>query len=162
MRKLWMILTLAAALAGCGTQEVMETVADEPAQAVAAQPRQTHVELPEEAVMPAMESEAGILYMCRDFDVCIQTLDGGDMQETIRTVTGYDPEELTILQTRDGELKRSEFVWTAAGEAGEQVCRGAVLDDGNYHYVLTAVISEEYAGQYQEIWNGMFETFTVS
>ena len=162
MKKVWMILAMAAVLAGCGAQETMETVADEPIQAVLAQPREVHVELPEEAVLPALESDHGVLYMCSNFDVSVQTLEGGDMQQTIRTVTGYAPEELTILQTQDGEFNRSEFVWSAAGEAGDQVCRASVLDDGNYHYVLTAIIGEEYAGDYQEIWNGMFESFTVS
>ena len=162
MKNMLMIFVIVAMLAGCGVQDTMETLADEPVQAVLAQPREVHVELPEEAVLPALESDNGILYMCSNFDVSVQTLEGGDLQKTIRTVTGYEPDELTILQTQDGEFLRSEFVWSSAGELGDQVCRATVLDDGNYHYVLTAIIDEENAEAYQEIWNGMFETFAVS
>ena len=161
MRKFLLILCSVLLFAGCSTQETMETVMDEPAQPVSAQPREIYVDLPEEAVMPAMESEDGLLYMCKNFDVVIQTLDGGDLQKTIQEVSGYRPEELTVVQTQDGELTRSEFVWSTAGEAGEQVCRAAILDDGNYHYVLTAMIDEENAWAYQEMWNGMFESFEV-
>ncbi|MBO5129592.1 MAG: membrane lipoprotein lipid attachment site-containing protein [Oscillospiraceae bacterium] len=162
MRKLLLILGMVLVLTGCGSQETLETIADEAIQAVSAQPKQIHVELPEEAALPAMESDSGVLYMCRDYDVSIQTMDGGDLQRTVRAVSGYEIDELTLMQTIEDGCTRSEFVWTASGEAGEQVCRAAVLDDGSYHYVLTATIDAEEALQYQEIWNGMFESFYVS
>lgn len=162
MRKLLLIMGIALLLTGCGAQETMETIADEMIQSVSAQPREVYLELPEEAVLPAMESDSGVLYMCRNYDVSIQTFGSGDLEKTIRSVSGYSPEELTVMQTTDGEFIRSEFVWTTAGETGDQVCRAAVVDDGSYHYVLTAVIDAEEAGQYQEIWNGMFESFRLS
>ena len=161
MRIVCLCLVMVMLLSGCGAEMTLETVADEAVQAVSAQPREIRVDLPEEAVLPAMESDSGVLYMCKDYDVSLQTLDGGDLERTIRSVSGYSTEELTVMQTSDGDYQRSEFVWTTAGEAGDQVCRAAVVDDGSYHYVLTAMISAEKAGEYQEIWNGMFETFTV-
>ena len=162
MRKLLLILGMTLALTACGTQETMETIADEAIQAVSAQPKQIHVELPEEAALPAMESDSGVLYMCRDYDVSLQTLDGGDLQRTVRSISGCALEELTLMQTIEESCTRSEVVWTASGETGEQFFRAAVLDDGSYHYVLTAAISAEDALQYQEIWNGMFESFSLS
>ena len=161
MKRIWLMMVFALLLAGCGAEQTLETVADEAMIAVSAQPREIHVDLPEEAVLPAMESDSGILYMCKDYDVSIQTLDGGDLQRTIQSVSGYSPEELTVMQTVEGNLTRSEFVWTTAGESGDQVGRAAVVDDGYYHYVLTAMIDADNARQYHEIWNGMFETFTV-
>ena len=149
-------------LAGCGAEETLETIADEAVLSVAAQPKEIHVDLPEEAVLPAMESDSGVLYMCRDYDVAIQTLDGGDLRKTILEISGYSPDELTVMQTEDGAFTRSDFVWTTAGEFGDQVGRAAILDDGSYHYVLTAMIDADSASQYREIWNGMFETFAVS
>lgn len=152
---------MALLLTGCCVQETLETMADEMVQVVSAQPREIHVELPEEAVLPAMESDSGVLYMCKDFDVSLQTLDGGDLQKTVQSVSGYSIDDLTVMQTEEGGFTRSEFVWTTAGEAGDQVCRAAVVNDGSYHYVLTAMIDSDKAWEYQEIWNGMFETFTV-
>ena len=162
MRIVCLCLVMVMMLCACGAEVTMETVADEAVQAVSAQPRDVQVDLPEEAVLPAMESDNGVLYMCSDYDVSVQTLDGGDLEKTIRSVSGYSADDLTVMQTTDGDFTRSEFVWTTAGEAGDQVCRAAVIDDGSYHYVLTAMIDSEKAGEYQEIWNGMFETFMVS
>lgn len=161
MRKVWVFLALALALTGCGVEMTLETVSDEVIQAAAAQPREIRVELPDTTVLPVMESDNGQLYLCRDYDVSIQTLNGGDLARTIRTVTGYDAGDLTVMQTTDGDCTRSEFVWTAAGELGDRVCRAAVEDDGSFHYVLCAMIDEDKAAEYQQIWNGMFESFAV-
>lgn len=161
MRKVCLCLVMVLLLTGCGVEETLETVADEAIQAVSAQPREIQVQLPEEAVLPVMESDNGKLYMCKDFDVSLQTLDGGDLQKTIKSVSGCSIDDLTVMQTEEGGFVRSEFVWTTAGEAGEQVCRAAVVDDGSYHYVLTAMIDSDKAWAYQEIWNGMFESFGV-
>lgn len=161
MRKIGVVLVLALFLTGCGTEVTLETVADEMVQSVSAQPREVQVELPEEAVLPAMESDTGVLYMCKDYDVSIQTLDGGDMEKTIQDISGYSSEELTVMQTSDGDFTRCEFVWTTAGESGDQVGRAAVIDDGSYHYVLSVMADAEVTQQYKEIWNGMFESFTL-
>lgn len=161
MRKIGVVLVLALFLTGCGTEVTLETVADEMVQSVSVQPREVQVELPEEAVLPAMESDTGVLYMCKDYDVSIQTLDGGDMEKTIQDISGYSSEELTVMQTSDGDFTQCEFVWTTAGESGDQVGRAAVIDDGSYHYVLSVMADAEVTQQYKEIWNGMFESFTL-
>lgn len=162
MKKVWVLMVLLLFLAGCGAQVTMETVADEMIQAASAQQKQIILDLPEEAVLPVMETDNGKLYLCRDYDVQLQTLEGGDLSQTIRTVTGRETEDLTLMQTTSGELTRSEFVWSAAGELGDQLCRAAVLDDGNYHYVLCATILADKAEQYREIWNGLFASFDVA
>lgn len=159
MKKLCLVLALSLILAGCGAAETYETLADEMVQSVMAEPREIQLTLPEEAILPAMESDNGTLYICRDYDVTVQTRESGDLKETIRLVSGFDPEDLTVIQTTEGELTKYEFVWTSAGELGDQVGRAAILDDGNYHYVLTAMTDAEKIQDYQEIWNGMFESF---
>ena len=37
-----------------------------------------------------------------------------------------------------------------------------ILDDGSYHYVLSAMTDADNAREYGEMWNGMFESFTLS
>ena len=49
-------------LAGCGTAETAETVADVWEEPVMASPSQIHLELPGEALECAMESDTGRLY----------------------------------------------------------------------------------------------------
>lgn len=161
MKKLLVIVTALLFLCGCGAQETYETIADEMVRSVMAEPREIRVVLPEESLLPAMESDSGTLYMCKDYDVTIQTLEAGDLDETVQTVSGFLPEELTIIQTESGELDKYEFVWTMAGDEGQQIGRATILDDGNYHYVLSTTINSELIGEYQEIWNGIFESFSL-
>lgn len=148
-------------LTGCGKTEVFETVQDEAVQQVAAEPRQINLSLPDEAILPSMETDSGTLYMCRDYDVMVQTLESGDLDATVRQITGYGRGDLTFISTERGDMDCHEFVWTAAGDTGEQVCRGMILDDGSYHYVLTAMTDADLVYEYQEIWNGLFETFSL-
>lgn len=163
MRKICCFLTLALLLTGCGAAETFETVAcDYEDQTILASPLEIQVVLPEETVLPVMESETGKLYICKDFEVSVQTLDGGDLERTIETLCGYGSEDLTVMQTGDGELDRWDFIWTAAGETGDQVGRAAILSDGHYHYCLSAMAAADAADSYREIWNGMFESFTLA
>lgn len=159
MKKMLLWLVLALSLAGCGEAEVFETVGDEMIQSVMAEPREIRLSLPEEALLPAMETDSGTLYICKDYDVSVQTLESGDLEKTIREVSGFDRNDLTIMETTLSDSDCYEFVWTSAGEWKEQLCRCMILDDGNFHYVLTAMIDADLIGEYQEIWNGMFESF---
>ncbi|MBQ9149010.1 MAG: hypothetical protein IJX69_05505 [Oscillospiraceae bacterium] len=163
MRKICWILSLALLLTGCGGVETFETVdCDYDDQTTLAAPKEIQVVLPEETVLPVMESENGKIYLCRDFEVAVQTLNGGDLNGTIESLCGYNAEDLTVMQTKDGGLDRYEFVWAAAGEDGTHVGRAAVLSDGSYHYCLSVMAAAEVAEDYQEIWNGMFESFTLA
>lgn len=161
MKKLCLIFALAVLLTGCGAAETYETLADEVVQSVMAQPKEIKVTLPEEAVLPAMESDNGTLYICKDYDVTVQTLESGNLEATIRTISGYSPEELTVMETSAGEMTKYDFVWTSTSDTGEQVGRAMILDDGSYHYVLTTMADADVVSEYKEIWNGLFESFQL-
>lgn len=161
MRKIWVLLLLSMLLAGCGEAEVFETVGDTPVQSVMAVPKEIRLTLPEDTVLPVMETDSGMLYMCKNFDVMVQTLESGNLEATVRQISGQDIDDLTVITTANGDADCYEFVWTATGDAGEQVSRCMILDDGDYHYVLTAMADAEEVYEYQEIWNGMFETFRL-
>lgn len=162
MKRILVLMVIAALLAGCGAEETFETVADEVIQSVSAQPREILLTLPEETLLPAMESDGRTLYLCSGYDVAVQTLSGGDLEATVQSVCGFGCEDLTIMETMAGEYKCYEFVWTAATDLGEQVGRAMILDDGSYHYAVTATAPAKKAAEYQEMWNGMFETVGLS
>lgn len=161
MKRVLCYAVLACLLAGCGQEPVMETVADE---LVFSQgkPKQIQVNLPEETVLPVMETEDGSLYLCRDFEVSVQTLSGGDLNATIRDLCGFGPEDVDLVETVSGGITRYDFVWASAGETGDLVGRSVILSDGVYHYCVTAMTPESVGDQYREIWNDMFETITLS
>lgn len=154
-------MALVCLLAGCGAEQTLETVADEQVLSQSAA-RQIHVELPEETVLPVMQTDTGELYICRDFEVSVQTLPGGDLNRTVETISGFGAGDVTVMETESNSLTRYDFVWSCAGETGPEVGRASVLSDGTWHYCLTVMTAEKNAAGYQEIFNGMFESFTIS
>lgn len=164
MKKGWIGLALAALLlTACGAQETFETVSDVAAQSVSAAARQVLLTLPEEAAVCVFEdAQTGSLYLCDGYNISLQTLQGGDLDRTLRTVTGYGREQLTLMQTKQENAKRYECVWSAAGEGEDQVGRAVILDDGSYHYVLTAMAGETHAGDLTETWQEIFSSFGLT
>ena len=160
MKKLLFVLLAVFFLAGCAQEEAAETVADVWEEPVLAQPKQIHLELPGETVACAMESDSGRIYLGDGYEVMVQTLPGGDLDATIRSLTGFDREDITVLQTSSQEPERWEFAWAAAGERGERVGRGVVLDDGSYHYCLS-VLQDAEDDDCQIIWSQVFATFSL-
>lgn len=159
MKKLWFILPIALLLCGCGAQETLETVTDGQEISAPAVAQQILLELPEDVQMQVSQGEnAGKLYVCEDYVITVQTLPGGDLDATVTAATGYGKERLQILQTRKDSVKRYESVWTSAGEGEEQVGRLCVLDDGSYHYVVTAMTGASKSGALQQTWNRLFDS----
>ena len=155
---LWIVLA-GLLLTGCSQAPAAETVMDVLEEPVLAQPREVRLELPGETVACAMESDSGRLYLGDSYEVMVQTLPGGDLDATIRSLTGFNREDITVMQTGQ-EPKRWEFAWAAAGERGERVGRGVVLEDGSYHYCLS-VLQDADDDDCQIIWSQVFATFSL-
>ena len=162
MRKWICISVVAILLSGCAGQETFETVSDEMIAPVSAEARQLTVELPQEAATPTVESENGSLYICDGYEIGIQTLIAGDLDATVRSISGYSAEELTLIRTTVGDMDRYDFVWACAGEGGDRIGRAAVLDDGDYHYVLTVICNAEDAPTHEAAWQRMFQSFRAA
>ena len=161
MKKCW-ILVLALLLAGCSRQGALETVSDEYVQLVSAEKWQLVLDIPLDAGVQVMESDdLAKLYFCDNYLVTVQTVSSGDLDKTLRSATGYGEKELNLMKTQQDGLERYECVFVSAGEAETQIGRTCILDDGSYHYVLSVMADAEVTQQYKEIWNGMFESFTL-
>ncbi len=162
MKKFCVLMILALLLCGCDAAETFETVADEMVLQVSAQPQEVVLTLPEDTLLPAMESDSRTLYLCDGYDVAVQTFSGGNLDGTVQQLTGFSREDLTVVQTQAGACACYEFAWTMATDLGEQVGRAMILDDGNFHYTLTCMTDAGDAQEYQEIWNGIFESFGLT
>ena len=163
MKKLWVIPLVALLLCGCGGDKTRETISDVEDTPVAAIAQKILVQLPPELSAPALQSEtAGTLYLCDDYSVTVQTVEAGDLEKTIRSATGMNREDLQILETKQADAKRYQWVWATNGENGIQVGRGCVLDDGAYHYVLTAMADEDKVAKVQLSWREIFNSFRVT
>lgn len=162
MKKCVCFFVISLLLTGCASEETFETIADEMVQQASAQMREMVVSLPEEAASPASESENGRLYLCDDYEITLQTMESGDLNATVESVTGYSRENLTVIETDSGEFQRCDLVWSCAGETGDRVGKAVILDDGSYHYVLSVLCDAQQVREHEEVWQEMFDSFTLS
>ena len=159
MKKIMVFALVTMLLTGCAAEETLETISDDIVQPVMAQPREITVSLPGEASIPTMEGDTGRMYLASDYEIYIQTLDAGDLNGTIQAVSGYQREAMTVMETNVEGVDRYEFVWSCAGENGDRIGRGVVLDDGSYHYVMTVLRDAESTENSQIVWNDVFASF---
>jgi len=157
-----MVLVLAALMAGCAQQETFETVADEWAQPVMASPREISVRLPEGAVAPVLDSDSEQVYLCDDYELILETRTSGDLNGTLQALTGYGKDALTVLQTQWDDVARYDFVWTSAGENGDVLGRGVILDDGQYHYCMSVLRDASDTKKSQIVWSDVFQSFALT
>lgn len=158
MKKVIALFLLTAILTGCKAQETFETVEDLPVIETAAAPQQFFVALPEDAATPTFQSETEELYVSENYTISKQILERGDLEKTIKTLTGKSREDLEVIQTAQDTYDRYDFVWTSAGEEGLLLGRASILDDGNYHYTLTTMTREESFDEVRETLQDMFDS----
>ena len=161
MKKCWLMMLLCLLLAGCA-QPAYETMSDHYELPEDLTARQVSLLLPQEASLLSEEgSDDQQFYLCKDFTVAVQTFAGGDLGRTLRLVSGYDRDRIAVLELREGDWKRYECVWASAGEQGDQLCRAIILDDGDFHYVLTLETLAEHSAQVREAWQEIAGSFSL-
>ena len=161
MKKSMILLLISLFLTGCAGEETFETVADEILQSVDAPRAEIMVNIPEEAAAPVAQGETGTLYQCDGYEIAQQIFASGDLDATLRSATGYGREDLTVIETRLGKFKRYDLVWSCLGEQGDQIGRACILDDGNYHYVLSVLGEADRAGEFAEVWEELFSSYAL-
>ena len=154
-RWIWMAAVVLM-LSGCAAQETYETVMDVWQEQQTPPPRAIAVDLPGETALPVMESNGGRAYVTSDYEIYIQTMPGGDLSATMEAMSGYRQEDLTVMTTLQEDATRYEFVWASAGENGDRLGRGMILDDGNFHYCLSVLADAEDAQNCQQVWEELF------
>jgi hypothetical protein len=159
MRKMIVILISVLILAGCGSTQTLETIADEPVLAVSAEQREVKVELPDDAAVMTMSCDNKTIYLCGGYEICFEVLDAVDLDRTIKQVTGFHEEYLTVLKTGYEGFSKHEMVWSSAGETGDYLGRAVVLDDGDHHYVLSALAPADMVQNLEGQWEEMFASF---
>lgn len=159
MKQYCLLLILPLLLCGCGAEETFETVSDEIVSPVMAQPKEISVRLPDDAVSPVLESDTRQIYISEDYEITVEILSSGDLDATVHTLSGYGKDQLTLVETGESGAKRYDFVWVSAGEQGERLGRGVILDDGKYHYCMSVLRDAD--GDSQTVWSEVFASFTV-
>lgn len=161
MKIMVLVLCLLMLLSGCAVQtfETVDDLNDVPA---IAQPATVLLDLPDEAATPAMKGSSGTLYFCGDYDITVEVMPSGNLNNTLQTLTGFNREELELLQTIRCGVSCYEGAWSAAGEAGDQVGRVLIMDDGSFHYCVSVMASAEDAGQCSADWNDILDSVALA
>lgn len=161
LKKWFLLLLMMGMLTGCASP-TFETLGDIPHQQVAAPtPRKVVLTLPEEAQQAVWSQNGDTMYLCDDYTIHLQTLNAGDLQGSIRQISGFDREKLTVMESVCGDHDRYEWVWTAPGEGGDAVFRCVLLSDGDFHYALTVSADATEAGGLTDQWNALLGSFCL-
>ena len=158
MKKVLLWFSLCIILQGCGTQPVYETIGNvwENPQ-VQALPASIEFALPDDAQMEVMEStDSCCSYQVGDWMLWTEIRDGGDVMETIRSLTGMQ-EPVSIRHTT-GQYPCYETAWSVVEEEGEYVLRTAVIPQGQYHYCLSIKAPQEDARQVGEFFTSVVKS----
>lgn len=161
MKQFIAVLMIMLLLSGCNAEQTMETIADELVIPVMVQPKSVSVDLPGEAAMPAVESDTGRIYVCQDYEIVIQNYPSGDLNATVQELSGYPLEALTVMATSQDGADRYDFVWASAGEGGDLLGRGVILDDGDYHYTMAVTRPADTTETSQITWSQVFGSFAL-
>ena len=147
MKKLCIFLLAVFLLAGCAEKKTYETISDGLETPKLPKKLEMVAVMPEGATSPVFSTaDAGKLYEYENCTITIQAVTAGDFSGLIRDVTGYTKENLQIMESVQAGLQSFQVVWTSTGEGQTQVGRACILTDGNYYYVLTAMVPESKAG----------------
>ena len=148
-------------LCGCNAAETFETLSGACMQQTAVR-REVLLTIPEDAAAQVIQGDSGTLYLCDGYEITLQTMLAGNLDSTVQSLTGFESEALTVMETSVSDFTRYECVWTAAGEGGDMVGRAVILDDGCYHYCVTVMALADEAGQLQQTWQTLLESFCLA
>ena len=163
MVKRWIwIMAAMLMLSGCAAQETYETVMDVWQEQDSLAPRAILVDLPGESALPVMESDGGRAYVASGYEIYIQTMPSGELGATVEAMSGYPQEALTVMSIFQEDVMRHEFVWAAAGEGGDLLGRGIILDDGHHHYTMTVLRNADTAEKSPVVWDSVFSSFRLA
>lgn len=145
-------------LCGCSSHKNYETISDEIVTPIMAEPMQITADFPPDVSVYALEHN-GMICVGEGYSLCIETMTGGDLNNTVKKCTGYSAQNLNLIQTKRDGMTLYETAWSCMGEHGDQVGRLLVLDDGQYHYTLYALTDAEEMGQLQSVIQPVFQSF---
>lgn len=160
MKNILCFLLILALLAGCSAP-VYETLGEVVHVGQnQAKTRQILLRLPPEANLLTFSGEDR-LYLCDGYTLTLQTLPAGDLAATVRQLSGRELSALTCIESGCADHVRRDLSWTAMADEGQMVCRGVILDDGNYHYCLSVMANSEDAAALQETWGSLLFSFCL-
>lgn len=161
MKKACMFFLVMVLLSGCGKGKYEVRQAPCGTEVETPAPGVITICVTDEMSTPVMNTQEGDrLYIADNYEVSLQTLAGCSVEETLKNCTGFDRSKLMVIETQKDGMKRYDCAWSAVGEGTQFVGRTTILDDGDFHYVLT--VTGDDGETVADAWQQLADSFTVS
>lgn len=96
-----------------------------------------------------------------DYEIISQTIGTCDLETVVRELSGFSPEQLSILHTTRYGMDECHFVWCSDTEQGMTLSRADVILARPYCYALTFSANEENALCYTDTQTKVFSSFSL-
>jgi len=165
VKKVVAVLTiLTLFLSGCRAEPQWETVSDEvPAQPVTAQePCVIQFGVPSDAEKQFQtESRDRSVYVQEngDYEIVSDVITAGSLDDAVRQVSGFSPDDLELVQTTRFGLPEVQFAWSSESDEGGYVSRASLVEDGDYYYALIFSVREGLGDKYRDCAQAVFSSF---
>ena len=159
-----MLIGLLLVLCGCQAQPAWEVVEDlQPAgEIIRWQETSCDIELslPEEAVLTEQNPNE-MLYELGSAEIMTTRFLASDYASAVEYLTGYEAENLNILQTARFDIPEYQFTWYSQTEEGGRLYRADLLVDGITCYAVVCSVPET-DGTFNEQVRQVFSSFSLS
>ena len=107
------------------------------------------------------ERDGWQLYSTADGDLEVETRTflASDLDSAVRMVSGFEAEELTILQTTRFDLPEYQFAWVAQTERGSRLYRADVVMNGTECYAVVCSRPEDAGNDHDTEIRQVFASF---
>lgn len=127
--------------------------------------RQISFDVPDGAVAQSYaEDGARQIYAAKDgaYEIVSEVLLETSVQSLVRSVTGFDPERVQLIQTSRGDLTEYQFAWYSGSDEGGRLYRADAVLDEPYCYVLLFSTSEQSGTSYDSIAEAVFASMRLT
>ena len=159
---LGMVLLFGVFFCGCNGAESFEVLGDEIGEFPVAEPAKVELKIPEDGTLDVMSGSDWQYYEGEHYQIILQTYPSGNLSQTLQNITGYNKDNLSVMEISGEGIDKFLCAWSAVSEEGELVGRCTVLDDGVYHYCLSVLVDAEVSGEIRDAVDAVFATYSLA
>ncbi len=163
MRK-WLvsvIILLSVVLSACGNVDTFEVISDNIQEYQPAPQAKVKLTIPEDAALAVMSNSDCRSYESDHYQIIVQTYPSGNLDETLRQITGYNEKQLNVMKVTEDDINKYLCAWSSMSEEGELVGRCTIFDDGVYHYCLTVLVDAQESDEVRQTIDLLFSDYSL-
>ena len=96
------------------------------------------------------------------YEIVSEILLDASVDSVVRTLTGFAPERIAVVETAIGDLREYRFAWYAGGDEGGRLYRADAVLDEPYCYVLLFSSSEQSGTTYDSTAASVFASMALT